>query len=1132
MKKNGKKHLAMLLAAVLTFAAVWQWMPVGVREVRAEAITEVDTAEGLVQAFNNASANNDTAVNVKLSGSITLNPNDLTNGAKFQLTGGILTLDLNGKSISASGLPSTNPIFSCSGGTLTIEDNSSSGDGKIISASTGQCVKATGGTLNITGGKFQNASQCLEVSNTTVNISGNPTFVTNGNGSTDIALMMAGNNTTVNISGGSFQSSYGTVWVMHTVTDGGQTNGSSLSIKGGTFTANEKGSYAYVCSVNGACKVNISGGTFNLNPASGSPRKGSALVLGANATDDMVSISGGTFHGRIARAISDTSKANYEVFYGNGSTGGIIGKGSVLTNNSFDLQSPDYKIYFTQDEVEVVPGSLVTFDTRRSGIEDYGTDEKALADTADYYSMDPISVTADGKSVYANTNSHVLPTVDRNRITDGNTYTFFCWYDEEGIDYGTLQDFIATGYMAGAGQRVTLYAEWKAQVGDEKGLRNALKNTLVVSEIELINNISLSDSIVEEFMEIPINRNMDLGGYTIRSTADTTALVLNNLWNIKNGAINSSNQPCLEIDGTATIENLNCLAENASYAVRFNTNLYVDVPSENRIISGTFEATGTEGHALCYVNPDSSEAITNLFGDSYASSTATVTDDGEILSLSASRLIVSQSPITYIGNGADLDLGSHVYGESVPVSTQVISNEAYVGDIVITGVSVDNPVFTVTGEGEPKSLRGGVSQTESSYTYAVGVAENTDVGSYTGTATISYTKMDGSEGTYTQKLAVTITPKQLTIAEPTVTKEKVYDGTATAQVTAGALKGVVTGDEITVSAEAAYDSADAGTGKKIMVKYTLAGADQGNYLVPVDTEITDGQINKAPGTGSVSMADYHVGETANTAVVSSQTNGTTGVTYYYKQKGAEDDTYTSAVPIAEGSYTVKAVFAETTNYLAVEAEADFAVSYIATPETPYTLSGTVGNNGWYTSAVTIYPAEGYTIAADVNGTYGASYTVSATAEPVVYLKDGNGAVTRAIQVEKIWIDDKAPVITGVENGLTYNDKNRTAQISDENLKSVTLNGVNILFNGTTASILASSSTKEYVLVAVDDAGNTVTYKFHVEKSISTGGVSKLTKGESYKLGSGSWKVKGDSTVYNGNISFYVPSDGEYEFQKQ
>lgn len=833
MKRHGKKHLAMLLAAMLTFAAVWQWMPVGVREVRAEELIaeesiEVNNGDALRSAFDKA--NEGQPVTVRLTGDIVLAQNDLTSGAKFQLTSeNNLTLDLNGCCISASHFTSTNPIFSCDGGTLTINDSSSCG-GYIQGPQNGVCVQATRGTLNISGGTFSNAAQCLSVKNTEVNISGNPSLVTDGNGTTDCALMVTGDNTTVNISGGSFKSSYDTIWVKDTVTDE-----SSLNIEGGTFTANDKNGSANVCSVDGRCNVKISGGTFNLNSASGSARKGSALVLGKNVTDDMVNISGGTFHGRIARAISDTAQANYEVFYGNGTSGGIIDEGHVLTDNTFYQNSEGDKRYFTQDEVEVVPGSLVTFNTRRSLIETYSTDESTLKCNADYYSMDPISVTEDGKNVYANTKGLVSPVVETGRISDGNTYTFSCWYNEEGTAYATLQDFIDTGKMAGAGQRVTLSAGWKAQTGDENGLRSALVNRTVVSEIELVKDIALSASI-DEFASLRNNRILNLSGHTVSSTADTTALVLSSPWTIMNGTINSSNQPCLEIGGTVTIENLNCLSENASYVVKF-----VNVSSANRIISGTFETTGTGGHALCVTNATTKD-ITNLFGGSYASSTGTVKDNNGNIYISASRLIVSQSPITYIGNAADLNLGSHVYGESVPASTQLIGNEEYVGDIVITGVSVDNPVFTVTGEGKPKYLRGGVSQDKSSYSYTVGVAENTDAGSYTGTVTVSYTKMDGSDETYTRKLALTITPKQLTITDPTVIREKVYDGTTTAQVTAGALEGVVAGDEVTVSATAAYDSADVGTGKKITVKYTLAGADCGNYLAPADTEITDGSV--------------------------------------------------------------------------------------------------------------------------------------------------------------------------------------------------------------------------------------------------------------------------------------------------
>lgn len=50
--------------------------------------------------------------------------------------------------------------------------------------------------------------------------------------------------------------------------------------------------------------------------------------------------------------------------------------------------------------------------------------------------------------------------------------------------------------------------------------------------------------------------------------------------------------------------------------------------------------------------------------------------------------------------------------------------------------------------------------------------------------------------------------------------------------------------------------------------------------------------------------------------------------------------------------------------------------------------------------------------------------------------------------------------------------------------------------------------------------------------IQTSGKVSLKSGIAYSLGSGKWKVSGDDTVYNGNITFYVSEDGEYEFTLQ
>ncbi|MGI6575150.1 MAG: GLUG motif-containing protein [bacterium] len=85
---------------------------------------------------------------------------------------------------------------------------------------------------------------------------------------------------------------------------------------------------------------------------------------------------------------------------------------------------------------------------------------------------------------------------------------------------------------------------------------------------------------------------------------------------------------------------------------------------------------------------------------------------------------------------------------------------------------------------------------------------------------------------------------QLTISEPTLTKEKQYDGTTLAQVTAGELIGVDVEDEVFISAVANFNDIAVGTGKTITVVYTLSGSDTAKYKAPVSWTTDDGVITK------------------------------------------------------------------------------------------------------------------------------------------------------------------------------------------------------------------------------------------------------------------------------------------------
>ena len=98
-------------------------------------------------------------------------------------------------------------------------------------------------------------------------------------------------------------------------------------------------------------------------------------------------------------------------------------------------------------------------------------------------------------------------------------------------------------------------------------------------------------------------------------------------------------------------------------------------------------------------------------------------------------------------------------------------------------------------------------------------------------------------------------------------------------------------------------------------------------------------IAKTAITPSVTLDDWTYGQTAATPVVDGNP-GNSEVTYFYKVRNAGDDTYDQNVPTNAGNYTVKAVIAESANYAAGEATADFAIDKAA-------LSGLkVSVNSW------------------------------------------------------------------------------------------------------------------------------------------------------------------------------------------
>lgn len=294
------------------------------------------------------------------------------------------------------------------------------------------------------------------------------------------------------------------------------------------------------------------------------------------------------------------------------------------------------------------------------------------------------------------------------------------------------------------------------------------------------------------------------------------------------------------------------------------------------------------------------------------------------------------------------------------------------------------------------------------------------------------------------------------------------------------------------------------------------------------------------GTGSITVPNTNYGETVRPVCVS-ETNGTENVSVTYKMKGADDATYTETVPVKPGDYTARAVFAKTNAYKQVTATCDFSIAYLSAPTNPYTISGTQGKNNYYTTNVTITPADGYLIADSLDGTYQKKLEITKSTDAFsVYLKKTDtGAKTAGIKISKIKIDKSAPVISGAKDGETIYGENVKIVVKDANLSRVKINGkkVTIADKKLDMLLLSNRGEEKYVITGVDLAGNKKTIRITVaaewtkKKEIPSGEKVKLYKNRSYKFGSKSFKVSNDDTTYAGNTTFYVGSDGDYVFSE-
>ena len=120
---------------------------------------------------------------------------------------------------------------------------------------------------------------------------------------------------------------------------------------------------------------------------------------------------------------------------------------------------------------------------------------------------------------------------------------------------------------------------------------------------------------------------------------------------------------------------------------------------------------------------------------------------------------------------------------------------------------------------------------------------------------------------------------------------------------------------------------------------TVTVTGKGIYTGTASAEFT---IAKASLEFSVNIEGWNYGQEANEPNVEGET-GEGEVVYMYKLQSAGDDAYTIEVPMAVGDYVVRATIAETDNYQAGEATAEFSIS-----RNTLDVSNMFGGNEWAT----------------------------------------------------------------------------------------------------------------------------------------------------------------------------------------
>lgn len=201
----------------------------------------------------------------------------------------------------------------------------------------------------------------------------------------------------------------------------------------------------------------------------------------------------------------------------------------------------------------------------------------------------------------------------------------------------------------------------------------------------------------------------------------------------------------------------------------------------------------------------------------------------------------------------------------------------------------------------------------------------------------------------------------------------------------------------------------------IDMTYTSVGDSTETTINKVYSHLVTATIEKAAGTGSVTVENLYYGEIINPTVVS-DTNGTKNVTYYYKEVTQDDSAYTTTVPTAVGIYVVKAVFASTINYKELAVVDEFTITRLQADANMYAVSKPTREDGVYEEPIVIRGLNGNLISTSETTAFTDRITLNDSTEFFrFFIKTPSGAITDPVILRDIVIETEViptPVAAG------------------------------------------------------------------------------------------------------------------------